>query len=1185
MFLAKALEKILSDKSIKKSQYPKLKASCTECIEILKTKIQPNAKEEDAHLPPPRSETGLLLCDDKFLEPFSIACSLKITRFSVLSIDCLQKLIAYGHVPNDVYDSEGKSRIIDRIVNMVCNTFDGSGTEDPVQLQIMKALLTIITSPSVAVHEKELLLVIRTVYNIFMATKNPINQATAKATLTQMLSVIFQRMEDHFSQPQDDPKSAAKSVLDTLLDRVCPRTVNGHDDSMYTTSEDNSKNQRSDSMTNLSTTQNSDYIFTNVHQRDGFLVFRSLCLLAMKPFASHNPYDPKSHELRSKILSLQLILSVLQDPGPVFRSDENFIMAIKQYLCVALSKNGVCPVTEVFELTLAIFLSLLNDFKQHLKMQIEVFFKEIFLYVLENPQSSLDHKWIVVESLARICSIPQSVVDIYLNYDCDLSLTNIFERLVIDLAKLAQGRSGNVESRSPLVQNQELVLRVSGLRCLVHILKCMVTWSRELYRPAQVQSYLGTDATPGSEKQSSNSQAETSSQYSNGSKLKDDPEQFESLKARKGLYEAGLAKFNQGKHVAALKFLQEQGLVGESVESVAAFLHDEDRLDQASVGDFLGDNSAYTLDVMYAFVDRFDFHDKDLVASLREFLAGFRLPGEAQKIDRLMEKFAARYCECNPKNQLFASADTAYVLAFSIIMLTTDLHSSQIKQNNRMTKSDYIKMNRGINDSKDLPEDYLGHIYDQIAKCEIKLNKHRSATSLPASSGSDLGVDNGDDDQNMRDLMASVSHMQLNFMSATHSDHVRPMFKLAWTPFLAAFSVGLQDCDDAETTNLCLEGIKCAIRIACIFRMEIERDAYVQALTRFTLLLASSVHNHRASISSLNQQMSGSNPSNEIPADLMKPKNVDSIRALITIAQTDGNYLGHAWLEILRCISQLESAQLISSVTTPERLTNGTVNPTRHEDSPMTAGTLAAAQVDQKKAAVLHEVMSETGSTSVVVAVDKIFSGSVRLDGDAIVEFVKALCQVSREELSLSQPRMFSLQKVVEISYYNMGRIRLQWSRIWEHVGAHFTSAGRSHNENVAIFVVDSLRQLSVKLIEKGELPNFHFQKEFLRPFVSILDPNDLFEKGSGAVYNSPAEPIVCEASLSVQDMVIRCINQLVFGNWKNLRSGWTNLFMVFQRTALSPHESIVELAFQGCQQTVEKILEDNFDLLAASFH
>ena len=32
----------------------------------------------------------------------------------------------------------------------------------------------------------------------------------------------------------------------------------------------------------------------------------------------------------------------------------------------------------------------------------------------------------------------------------------------------------------------------------------------------------------------------------------------------------------------------------------------------------------------------------------------------------------------NSSNTVFASADAAYVLAFSIIMLTTDLHNSQV---------------------------------------------------------------------------------------------------------------------------------------------------------------------------------------------------------------------------------------------------------------------------------------------------------------------------------------------------------------------------------------------------------------------------------------------------------------------------------------------------------------------------
>jgi hypothetical protein len=52
---------------------------------------------------------------------------------------------------------------------------------------------------------------------------------------------------------------------------------------------------------------------------------------------------------------------------------------------------------------------------------------------------------------------------------------------------------------------------------------------------------------------------------------------------------------------------------------------------------------------------------------------------------------------------------------------------------------------------------------------------------------------------------------------------------------------------------------------------------------------------------------------------------------------------------------------------------------------------------------------------------------------------------VSIDELAIQpQPRMFCLTKLVEISYYNMGRIRLQWSRIWQILGEHFNIVGCS---------------------------------------------------------------------------------------------------------------------------------------------
>lgn len=217
--------------------------------------------------------------------------------------------------------------------------------------------------------------------------------------------------------------------------------------------------------------------FTHILQKDAFLVFRALCKLSMKPLPEGQP-DPKSHELRSKVLSLHLLLLILQNAGPVFRSNEMFVMAIKQYLCVALSNNGVSLVAEVFELSLSIFVALLSNFKVHLKRQIEVFFKEIFLNILEANSSSFEHKWMVIQALTRICADAQSVVDIYVNYDCDFSAANLFERLVNDLSKIAQGRQALELGANPM---QEKSMRKRGLECLVSILKCMVEWSKDLY--------------------------------------------------------------------------------------------------------------------------------------------------------------------------------------------------------------------------------------------------------------------------------------------------------------------------------------------------------------------------------------------------------------------------------------------------------------------------------------------------------------------------------------------------------------------------------------------------------------------------------------------------------------------------------------------------------------------------------
>ena len=177
----------------------------------------------------------------------------------------------------------------------------------------------------------------------------------------------------------------------------------------------------------------------------------------------------------------------------------------------------------------------------------------------------------------------------------------------------------------------------------------------------------------------------------------------------------------------------------------------------------MGEDKPFNISVLHAYVDQLELSGLAVDIAIRRFLAGFRLPGEAQKIDRMMEKFAERFCACNPG--VFPSADTAFILSFSVIMLQTDAHSPSIKQEKKMTKANFIGNNRcvvvwrtrgkwltapflslllptpvlptsrlpslhppgppcrGIANGGDLPPEFLGAIYDAIVATPISLRE------------------------------------------------------------------------------------------------------------------------------------------------------------------------------------------------------------------------------------------------------------------------------------------------------------------------------------------------------------------------------------------------------------------------------------------------------------------------------
>lgn len=87
--------------------------------------------------------------------------------------------------------------------------------------------------------------------------------------------------------------------------------------------------------------------------------------------------------MRSKLLSLHLILTILDSQLPIFvdphaliysaSSPEAtpFLHASKQYLLLALSRNAVSPVPQVFEISVEIFWRMLSGLRTKLKASLD----------------------------------------------------------------------------------------------------------------------------------------------------------------------------------------------------------------------------------------------------------------------------------------------------------------------------------------------------------------------------------------------------------------------------------------------------------------------------------------------------------------------------------------------------------------------------------------------------------------------------------------------------------------------------------------------------------------------------------------------------------------------------------------------------------------------------------------------
>ncbi|EGN96105.1 hypothetical protein SERLA73DRAFT_112215 [Serpula lacrymans var. lacrymans S7.3] len=453
---------------------------------------------------------------------------------------------------------------------------------------------------------------------------------------------------------------------------------------------------------------------------------------------------------------------------------------------------------------------------------------------------------LMLETLSQIARHPDFMVNLYINYDCDINCENLYERLVEFLSKGVYPWHSSPGSESQQLYSQYLCLDL------------LLAFVNDMTARAE-----GNFVSP---------------------------EELLQSKSTKKLVLTGAARFNS-KPKVGLAFLEENKLIYADVSpevskahSLAVFLKNCTRLDKRLLGDYL--SKPDNLELLKEFIGLFNFHDKPVADAMRELLEAFRLPGEAQQIARITETFAAKYFASKPAE--IKSEDSVYVLAYSIILLNTDLHNPQIRK--RMSIEDYQRNLRGVNDGSDFSPEFLQNIYDSIRKREI---------IMPEEHTGQLGFEYA-----WKELLTR-SRQSGPFMMCNTPIFDLDMFKFAWKPLISAIAYAFISFDDDYVIQRAISGFRQCATLAGHFRLPDVFDFVVISLSQATSLLSDNLPAHvpnypivevegqSVTVSSLSVKF-GTNFKGQLAAVV-----------LFNIVNGNGNALREGWTQIFEMFQNL----------------------------------------------------------------------------------------------------------------------------------------------------------------------------------------------------------------------------------------------------------------------------------------
>ncbi|KAL5771268.1 hypothetical protein ACOSP7_015422 [Xanthoceras sorbifolium] len=832
-------------------------------------------------------------------------------------------------------------------------------SEDAVMMRILQVLTGIMKHPtSVLLTDQAVCTIVNTCFQVVQqsASRGDLLQRSARYTMHELIHIIYSRLPDIEVKSGDTSESDTEDV-----------DVDNNLDSGYGV-------------------------------RSAVDIFHFLCsLLNVVEIVETEGSTSQTADEDVQLFALVLINTAIELSGDVIGKHTKLLRMIQDDLFHHLIHYGAGSSPLVLSMICSTVLNIYHFLRRFVRLQLEAFFAFVILRI-STLGSAPQLQEVALEGIINFCRQPTFLIEIYVNYDCDPLCRNVMEEIGKLLCKQSFPGGG------PLTSLQ--IQAFEGLVIMIQKIADNIDKEGDS-SPSGPYPIEITEYRPFWEE-----------------KPKEDLDTWvdylrvRKVQKRKILIAANHFNRDEKKGLQYIKFCQ---LVSDPPDpkAFAFFFRYTHGLDKNMIGEYLGDPDEFHIQVLKEFTRTFEFAGMNLDNALRTYLETFRLPGEAQKIQRILEAFSDRFYE-EQSLDIFVSKDAVYIFCYSLIMLNTDQHNPQVKK--KMTEEEFIRNNRAINGGKDLPREYLSELFHSIAT---------HAITIFGQSGQPIEMN----PSRWIELMNRSKAVEPFILSDFDRRLGRDMFACIAGPSVAAVSAFFEHADEDDVLHECIEGLISIARIAQ-YGLEDTLDELLASFCKFTTLL-----NPYASTDETLFAFSND----------MKPRM--ATLAVFTLANNFGDSIRAGWRNIVDCLLKLKRLKLLpqsviefenadSDVQSQSKTESGILLPThdpkfgKHQNSGIINKFTHFLSLENPEDSLSLGLNEFEQNLKVIkqCQIGNIFSNTSKLPSDALLNLGRALIfaaagkgQKFSTSVEEEETVGFCWDLITAISVANISRFQILW--------------------------------------------------------------------------------------------------------------------------------------------------------------